>query len=158
VAVRLARGPRRGPSGGRSGVHCAAHSTRGVAVNVAPNHPLEQTAGSHSLAAAAQRGRYTDPDWHERTVKGGEPIPLLEDDGWRLARTRGSHRQYKHTTKSGPVTVAAKPSLDPSWNFKCHTEASWPQEGEVGMAMMRYIVVVERGETSWGAHVPDLPG
>jgi predicted RNase H-like HicB family nuclease len=23
---------------------------------------------------------------------------------------------------------------------------------------MRYIVVVERGETSWGAHEPDLPG
>jgi predicted RNase H-like HicB family nuclease len=26
------------------------------------------------------------------------------------------------------------------------------------MAIMRYMVVVERGETSWGAHVPDLPG
>ena len=26
------------------------------------------------------------------------------------------------------------------------------------MAMTRYIVVVERGQTSWGAHVPDLPG
>jgi predicted RNase H-like HicB family nuclease len=24
--------------------------------------------------------------------------------------------------------------------------------------MTRYMVVVERGETSWGAHVPDLPG
>lgn len=24
--------------------------------------------------------------------------------------------------------------------------------------MVRYMVVVERGETSWGAHVPDLPG
>ena len=23
---------------------------------------------------------------------------------------------------------------------------------------MRYMVVVEQGETSWGAHVPDLPG
>ncbi len=23
---------------------------------------------------------------------------------------------------------------------------------------MRYMVVVERGKTSWGAHVPDLPG
>ncbi len=26
------------------------------------------------------------------------------------------------------------------------------------MAMIRYMVVIERGETSWGAHVPDLPG
>lgn len=23
---------------------------------------------------------------------------------------------------------------------------------------MRYTVIVEQGETSWGAHVPDLPG
>ncbi len=23
---------------------------------------------------------------------------------------------------------------------------------------MRYLVVIERGETSWGAFVPDLPG
>lgn len=24
--------------------------------------------------------------------------------------------------------------------------------------MTRYMVVVERGDTSWGAHAPDLPG
>ena len=24
--------------------------------------------------------------------------------------------------------------------------------------MTRYMVVIERGETSWGAHVPDVPG
>ena len=24
--------------------------------------------------------------------------------------------------------------------------------------MTRYMVVIERGERSWGAHVPDLPG
>ena len=24
--------------------------------------------------------------------------------------------------------------------------------------MMRYMVVIERGDSSWGAHVPDLPG
>src|SRR5688572_18644366 len=27
-----------------------------------------------------------------------------------------------------------------------------------GSVVMRYMVVIERGETSWGAHVPDLPG
>jgi len=26
------------------------------------------------------------------------------------------------------------------------------------MATTRYMVVLERGDTSWGAHVPDLPG
>ncbi len=41
-------------------------------------------------------------------MKLGELIRLLEEDGWRLARTRGSHRQYKHPNKPGTVTVAGK--------------------------------------------------
>jgi predicted RNA binding protein YcfA (HicA-like mRNA interferase family) len=32
-------------------------------------------------------------------------IKLLERDGWRLVATRGSHRQYRHPTKPGRVTV-----------------------------------------------------
>ncbi len=39
-------------------------------------------------------------------------IKRLEDDGWYLARTRGSHRQYKHPTKRGIVTVPGKPGDD----------------------------------------------
>jgi len=39
-------------------------------------------------------------------------LKLLEDDGWLLVRTTGSHRQFKHPSKSGTVTVAGKPSLD----------------------------------------------
>jgi predicted RNA binding protein YcfA (HicA-like mRNA interferase family) len=34
---------------------------------------------------------------------------MLEKDGWYLDRTRGSHRQYKHPTKHGVVTVPGKP-------------------------------------------------
>ncbi len=45
-------------------------------------------------------------------VKVQELIRMLTQDGWRLARTGGSHRQYKHPSKSGTVTVAGKPSLD----------------------------------------------
>ena len=37
---------------------------------------------------------------------------MLEADGWYLVATRGSHRQFKHRTKSGRVTVAGKPSDD----------------------------------------------
>jgi predicted RNA binding protein YcfA (HicA-like mRNA interferase family) len=37
---------------------------------------------------------------------------LLEGDGWYLARTKGSHRQFKHQTKRGTVTVAGKPNID----------------------------------------------
>ena len=37
---------------------------------------------------------------------------MLEDDGWYLARTKGSHCQLKHPTKPGTVTVSGKPSVD----------------------------------------------
>jgi predicted RNA binding protein YcfA (HicA-like mRNA interferase family) len=45
-------------------------------------------------------------------MKVREVIKLIEEDGWYLARTRGSHRQFKHPTKSGLVTIAGKPSED----------------------------------------------
>jgi predicted RNA binding protein YcfA (HicA-like mRNA interferase family) len=41
-----------------------------------------------------------------------EMTKLIEADGWRLARTRGSHRHYVHPTKPGVVTIAGKPSAD----------------------------------------------
>jgi len=45
-------------------------------------------------------------------MKVREAIRLIEDDGWSLVTTRGSHRQYKHPTKPGRVTIAGKPSDD----------------------------------------------
>jgi predicted RNA binding protein YcfA (HicA-like mRNA interferase family) len=39
-------------------------------------------------------------------------LKMLEADGWRLLVTHGSHRQFKHPSKSGRVTVAGKPSDD----------------------------------------------
>lgn len=38
-------------------------------------------------------------------MKVRDLIRLIEGDGWALARTRGSHRQFKHPEKSGLVTV-----------------------------------------------------
>ena len=37
-----------------------------------------------------------------------EAIRLIEDDGWRLVRIRGSHRQYRHPTKRGRVTIPGR--------------------------------------------------
>ena len=37
-------------------------------------------------------------------------IKLIEKDGWTLDRTRGSHRQYRHSVKRGTVTIAGHPS------------------------------------------------
>ena len=45
-------------------------------------------------------------------VKVRDIIKLIEDDGWYLARTRGSHRQFKHPTKPGLVTITGKPGDD----------------------------------------------
>jgi predicted RNA binding protein YcfA (HicA-like mRNA interferase family) len=45
-------------------------------------------------------------------MKVREAIRLVEDDGWYLDRTRGSHRQYKHRNKPGLVTIAGKPGDD----------------------------------------------
>jgi predicted RNA binding protein YcfA (HicA-like mRNA interferase family) len=45
-------------------------------------------------------------------MKVKELLKTLEADGWTLARTRGSHRQYKHPTKTGTVTIAGKPSAE----------------------------------------------
>lgn len=30
---------------------------------------------------------------------------MIEEDGWYLARTRGSHHQFRHPSKKGVVTV-----------------------------------------------------
>jgi len=38
-------------------------------------------------------------------MKVREVIKMLEEDGWYLARTKGSHRQFKHPEKAGTVTV-----------------------------------------------------
>ncbi|MFN0159145.1 MAG: type II toxin-antitoxin system HicA family toxin [Bacteroidota bacterium] len=45
-------------------------------------------------------------------MKVKEIIDLIESDVWRLVRMKGSHRQFKHPTKPGTVTIAGKPSLD----------------------------------------------
>lgn len=45
-------------------------------------------------------------------MKVREAIRMIEDDGWYLVETRGSHRQFKHPSKPGRVTVAGKPSDD----------------------------------------------
>jgi predicted RNA binding protein YcfA (HicA-like mRNA interferase family) len=39
-------------------------------------------------------------------------IRLIEEDGWVQVHMRGDHRQYKHPTKRGRVTIAGHPSDD----------------------------------------------
>lgn len=45
-------------------------------------------------------------------MKVREVIGMIEQDGWYQVAMKGSHRQYKHPTKPGRVTVAGKPGHD----------------------------------------------
>ncbi len=45
-------------------------------------------------------------------MKVKDLIKILEIDGWRQVRMKGSHRQFHHPTKKGTVTVAGKPNVD----------------------------------------------
>jgi predicted RNA binding protein YcfA (HicA-like mRNA interferase family) len=45
-------------------------------------------------------------------MKVREVLKLLQADGWYRVPARGGHRQFKHPTKSGRVTVSGKPSDD----------------------------------------------
>ena len=45
-------------------------------------------------------------------VRVRDVVKQLEADGWYHARTKGSHRQFKHPNKPGTVTVAGKSSLE----------------------------------------------
>ncbi len=57
-------------------------------------------AGAGSAVAPGPRRR------HPSGVRVRDVLRLVAADGWYLARTRGSHAQYKHRTKPGLVTVA----------------------------------------------------
>jgi predicted RNA binding protein YcfA (HicA-like mRNA interferase family) len=45
-------------------------------------------------------------------MKVREILRVLANDGWILVRQKGSHRQFKHPTKPGRVTVAGGSNSD----------------------------------------------
>jgi predicted RNA binding protein YcfA (HicA-like mRNA interferase family) len=43
-------------------------------------------------------------------MKVSEILKVIKDDGWFQVAQKGSHRQFKHPSKPGRVTIAGKPS------------------------------------------------
>jgi predicted RNA binding protein YcfA (HicA-like mRNA interferase family) len=41
-----------------------------------------------------------------------EIVKKIESDGWHQIKAKGGHRQYKHPTKRGRVTIPGKMSAD----------------------------------------------
>jgi len=60
-------------------------------------------------------------------MKVRDIIDKLEEEGWRIVATRGSHRQFKHPTKTGRVTIAGKPNDDiaPGTYNSIRKQAGW---------------------------------
>jgi predicted RNase H-like HicB family nuclease/predicted RNA binding protein YcfA (HicA-like mRNA interferase family) len=84
-------------------------------------------------------------------VKIRDVVKMLEDDGWVVVRQRGSHRQYKHATKPGLVTVAGNPSDDVAPGIEQHSQTGRTE-------VMKYLIVIEQAGTGFSAYSPDLPG
>lgn len=62
-----------------------------------------------------------------RRYKVREVIEMLKKDGWYQIGQRGSHRQFKHPTKKGRVTVNEKLSatLDQRMLNSIWKQAGW---------------------------------
>jgi len=60
-------------------------------------------------------------------MKVAKLIRDLKQDEWYLHRTRGSHRQFKHLSKKGRVTVPGKSSdeLAPGTVNSIYKQAGW---------------------------------
>ena len=85
-------------------------------------------------------------------MKFRDVINLLEGDGWRLVKQRGSHRQYKHVSKPGKVTIAGHPSAEAA--PKTLRSILNTSRAET----MNFAVIYEKTSTGYSAYVPDLPG
>ncbi|MGH3500518.1 MAG: type II toxin-antitoxin system HicA family toxin [Nocardioidaceae bacterium] len=116
----------RGPVVRDEGVSRAIHGTppeanrRPSGRSRPPNHAGRRSARRPVDDFQAGHGRYAGWTTNPSARPGGtecpmpltvrEALKLIQDDGWYLVATRGSHRQFKHPTKPGRVTVAGKPS------------------------------------------------
>ena len=51
----------------------------------------------------------------------------LRDDGWVRVKSKGGHRQFKHPTKPGRVTVSGKPghTVPPGTLGSIFKQAGW---------------------------------
>lgn len=45
-------------------------------------------------------------------MKVRDAIKIIEQNGWFMVRSKGSHGQYRHNKKKGVVTIAGHPNDD----------------------------------------------
>ena len=121
-----------------------------------PPSSLRQTNARKSLIL---QGVWTSVHtWtYPTVVKVREVIATLEADGWHLVT---------HTWQSSAVSASGEERdgygggqdrhRRSGRNFEQHLETGWVEKGLA--RLMEYVVIIEQGDTSIGAYVPDLPG
>jgi len=83
-----------------------------------PNKALQATPGTvlpavgRMSVGGGELHRLCSYQPEEVALKVREVLKLLEDDGWRQVRMKGSHRQFKHPAKVGLVTVPGRSGDD----------------------------------------------
>jgi len=84
-------------------------------------------------------------------------IRKLRQDGWYEVAQKGSHRQYRHPTKRGRVTIAGHENDDLAPGT---LNSVLKQAGikENDCAMIKYLVIIEKASKNYSAYSPDLPG
>jgi hypothetical protein len=76
----------------------------------------------------------------------------LHEDGWYLARQKGSHRQLKHRRSQG-----RSPSLAIQMMSSIRRRPEYPQASGVQAMTRRYLVLYENGPENSTGFAPDVP-
>jgi predicted RNA binding protein YcfA (HicA-like mRNA interferase family)/predicted RNase H-like HicB family nuclease len=92
-------------------------------------------------------------------VKVRDVIEMVEADGWYRVVIEGSHRQYKHPTKPGRVTICGHPRDEmPKGTLGSVMRQAGPEAKGEKMSKQYLVRIDKDADSDWGASVPDLPG
>jgi predicted RNA binding protein YcfA (HicA-like mRNA interferase family)/predicted RNase H-like HicB family nuclease len=81
-------------------------------------------------------------------------ISRIEADGWVQVSQEGSHRQFKHPSKRGRLTVAGhKGGGVPTGTIK-----NIIKQAQLASDMQYAVIFEKETNSDWGAYVPDLQG
>jgi hypothetical protein len=58
-----------------------------------------------SFSVGDKRSNIKKIHFFTTSIKVKDIIKTIEQDGWFVVRTKGSHRKYKHHNKKGMVTI-----------------------------------------------------
>jgi len=82
-----------------------------------------------------------------------EVVQLLEKNGWKEMRSRGSHRHFKHPEQPYVITVPGNEGKE----LAPGTLNAILKKAGLAMSLRRYALVIERTSTGYSAFSPDVP-